>query len=63
MKPVTIPIAEGARAEGGGVCNFMSWHRLENALKQTGEVRPGECIEKVTIDGRGITFYYKQVAA
>lgn len=61
MQLMTIPIAPGAKTEGGGVCNFMSWNRLEDILRREGEVRKGERIEKITIESNGLTIYYQQV--
>ncbi len=61
MQLITVPIAPGAKAEGGGVCNFMSWNRLQDTLRNTGEVRPGEEIEKITVESGGLTIYYRQV--
>lgn len=60
MRLLTIPLAPGATTDGGGVCSFMSWARLEQALKNTGEVRPGEVIEKITVESNGLTIYYKR---
>jgi aspartyl-tRNA synthetase len=56
---LTVLMAPGARAEGGGVCNFMSWTRFEEAMRHYGEVKPDERIEKIVADGNGLTIYYK----
>jgi hypothetical protein len=55
---MTVLLAPGARTEGGGVCNFMSWQRLEKMMLATGEVRPDERIEKIVADANGLTIYY-----
>lgn len=59
MTPTMIPVAPGATVSGGGVTNFMSWQRLEQALRQTGEVRPNERIEKVEVSDHGLQIYYQ----
>lgn len=59
MNKMTILVGPGAREEGGGLTNFMSWTRFEQTLRASGEVRPVEHIDKIVVDQNGMQIYYK----
>jgi len=45
---------------GDGKANttsFISWRRLEEQLKKSGEIRQSEYLDKVEIDTDGMTYY------
>jgi hypothetical protein len=44
------------RDEKSSVFGYISWKRLENELKRSGEIRPDEAITQLAIDGEGVTF-------
>ncbi len=42
-----------------GLCGFISWKRLAEELRVSGEVKAAESIELMEIDERGITYSVK----
>lgn len=44
----------------GGVAGFCSWRRLQEVLRQAGELRPEERLMSYQVDDRGISFRVTQ---
>lgn len=42
-----------------GACGFISWSRLCDLLKSSGEVSDKEMLKALKIDERGISFFVK----
>lgn len=43
--------------QGGGVVRTVSWERLEELLRRTGQLRPNESIERVVVEPHGARLY------
>jgi len=49
-----------AHQAGGGIVGFCSWRRLQEVLRQAGELRPEERLVSYQVDERGISFRVTQ---
>jgi len=55
-----IPLHEADFKGKAGVAGFISWNRLEDALRLNGELDEGECIAGYVVDDGGISFYIEK---
>lgn len=55
-----IPLADPDFDGNSGVVSFISWHRLQDALRANGELREGERIAGYVIEDAGINFYIEK---
>jgi hypothetical protein len=55
MNKMTILVGPGAREEGGGLTNFMSWPRFERMLRVSGEVK--QFLKELFCDHNLVTVY------
>jgi len=55
----TDPLTE-QEPGGGGVVSFCSWEQLENALRRSGAVRPGESVNRFVVSELGISVYLER---
>lgn len=53
------PLTE-TEAGTGGVVSFHTWEQLENALRRSGAVRPGESVERFVVSERGLSVYVER---
>jgi len=47
------------RSGSSVLTNYISWTRLERQLKKVGELRPGESIQRLIVDEKGIQYFIK----
>lgn len=55
----TAPLTE-VEAGRGGVVSFHTWEQLENVLRRSGAVRPGESVDRFVVSERGISVYVER---
>jgi hypothetical protein len=56
---VDVKERQFVNAMPGGVQSFMSWTRLIEALRKTGEFHDDEIVTHIGADLTGVTFRYK----